>query len=165
MRTLIKIFGFLLIVAVITVVVVASNLGSIIKKGVETYAPPVLGTAVTLNSAKILPLSGEGNLKGLSIAQPTGFGSGDVIALNKVALGVALPSLREDTIVVKYIIIDGPLLNYVQTASGNNIQKLLNNVQNSSASSKQSGDKPKPAKEDEKPAVGDEQEPESPSKT
>jgi hypothetical protein len=134
MRLLLKILGILLVVVLLAVIYVATNLGGLLKKGVETYAPPLLGTAVVLDSATIKPLSGAGSVQGLAIAQPDGFGPGNAIVLDQASVGIDLPSLRGDPIIVKHILVDGPALNYVQTGDGNNLQTLLNNIKGQSGS-------------------------------
>ena len=105
MRTSLKVVGVLLIVVVLALVWVANNLGGLVKKGVETYAPPVLGTAVVLDSATIMPFSSAGSVNGLAIAQPAGFGVGNAIELGEASLGVDLGSLRAEPLVVQRILV------------------------------------------------------------
>ena len=136
MRTFLKIAAVLLIIAVLALVWVAGNLGSLVKKAVETYAPPVLGTEVVLADATIMPFSGSGTLEGFTIAQPAGYGSGDAIALAKASLGIELSSLRTGPVIIREVLIDGPEVHYVQTSSGNNLQTLVGNVQRYSSSNK-----------------------------
>ncbi len=65
-------------------VFVLMTLGTGIKTVVETLGPEMTQAQVTLSSAKISLLSGDGRLKGLVIGNPEGFDTENAFALGEI---------------------------------------------------------------------------------
>ena len=88
----------------------------------------ITGTKVSLSGVTISLQEGEGTLSGLSIANPAGFEGGDAFTLATIKLGLDLASINSNPIVIKQILVDGAAINFIKTASGSNLQTILDNV-------------------------------------
>jgi hypothetical protein len=104
-------------------------LGSIVKKGVETVGPQITKTEVKLDSATLSLLSGSGKLKGLLVGNPEGFKTESAIKVGAVSVGVAPGSVFSDKVHVIQINVQSPEITFEGGLKGNNLSKLLDNVQ------------------------------------
>ena len=112
------------------------SLNSLIKKAVETVGPTITKTDVRLASANLSPFSGSGQLNGFVIGNPEGFKGPYALKLGSIAVKVDKATLLKDPIVVDSVIIRSPSVSLIGTLSGNNLQKLLQNIQSSGSASK-----------------------------
>ena len=122
------------VIAVLVLLVVAVGLsiyflGSIVKKGVETVGPQIIGTEIKLDSATLSLLSGSGKLKGLLVGNPQGFKSPSAIKVGSVSVGVAPGSVLSGKVHVKEVRVEAPEITFEGGLKGNNLGKLLDNVQ------------------------------------
>lgn len=113
----------------IVVTLVFQNLDGIIKKVIEDTGTKITGTAVSLDSVKLTLTDGRGELDGLRIANPTGFSSGPIFAMNQVALEIDPASVTGKVIVIREVIIDGAKLNAEQKGLATNLKALLDNIE------------------------------------
>ena len=131
----------LLTLLILVVVVVAgglyylySNINNMIVDAVETHAPPITKTDVTLDSSNVSFMSGEGSMSGLTIGNPKGYSSRKLFKLNNIKVAIDLESITKDVIVIKHVDVVTPELTYEQGGkAGSNVQKLVNNIQSSTA--------------------------------
>jgi len=114
---------------ILVALIVFFTLNSIVKTGVETVAPKVTGTTVTLESVSISALTGKGTIKGLVIGNPEGFKTPHAFSLGTVRVDIDLPSLMSDKIIIEEIYIDAPEVTYEMGLSGSNIGKIQENVE------------------------------------
>ena len=128
MKTLLKIGVVLVVLFIIAVAVVTSNLDKMIKAGVETVGPEITGTSIKLEGVDLSLLSGEGRLKGLVVGNPPGFQTERALKLGDARVKVDLKSVLTDKLVIEEIMIDGPEITYEAGASGNNLNKIQENV-------------------------------------
>ena len=122
------------VIAVLVLLVLAVGLsiyflGSIMKKGVETVGPQITGTEIKLDSATLSLLSGSGKLKGLLVGNPQGFKSPSAIKVGSVSVGVAPGSVFSGKVHVKEVRVEAPEITFEGGLKGNNLGKLLDNVQ------------------------------------
>lgn len=124
------------IVAVVLLVLVVGGyvgaeffLGSIVKAGVNRFAPAITQTKVNLDGAVISPLSGSGTLKGLVIGNPKGWSDGNFCSLGKIHIDVAPMSLLGDRILVEAIELEAPEFNYETKLIASNVNDLLKNIE------------------------------------
>ena len=129
MKKLLIILGSLLALMLIGAFVASFFLGSIVTKAVNTFAPKVTGTPVTLESASISPLTGSGTLNGLFVGNTTGWKSPKAFSFAQVHVSVAPLSLIGDHIIVKDVLIDGPEFVYETNFVRDNIKDLLANIE------------------------------------
>ena len=110
---------------------VYSNLDEIIRTAIQDYGSEVLGTSVTVEDVSISLTEGKGQISGLRVAEPKGFGSGSAVSLGQIALGINIASLKSlDPIVIELIRIDAPSVNYVVKASGeSNLSTIQKNIE------------------------------------
>ncbi|MBI4327725.1 MAG: AsmA family protein [Chloroflexi bacterium] len=139
--------GLLLLVAAL--VAVFFSLNSIVKKGVETVGPQLTKVEVRLGGVKLSPLSGSGQLSGLFVGNPTGYKTPSAIQVGEVNVGLQLASLLSDTIIVEKIDIQSPEITLEGSLSGNNLGKILDNLEAATAGEK-AGKTDQPAQKSEK---------------
>jgi uncharacterized protein involved in outer membrane biogenesis len=119
----------LVVVLVLAVLAVGLFLDKAIKSGVETFGPRLTKVDVTLQSVSLSLLSGSGTIKGLVIGNPQGFKTPSAIQVGTVSLSLEPRSLLSDKIVVKSINVQGPEITFETDFKGNNLKKILANVQ------------------------------------
>ncbi len=122
------------VIGVVALVAVAMNLGTIVKTGVETVGPTLTKTTLTLNKASFSLFAGRATLGGLVVGNPTGFKSESAISIGEIALQVKPSTVASDVVEIDEIMVKGPVITYEQGLTGNNISKLLANVNESTAS-------------------------------
>lgn len=133
MKKLKKIVLIVVIVAVVLGLVAAIFVGvfldKIVKTGIETVAPTITKTSVTVEGVSISALSGSAGIKGLIVGNPDGFTSTNAISLGKAAVSIVPGSLLADKIIIHSIEIREPQITFDGNPFGaNNLQKLLENV-------------------------------------
>lgn len=123
----------LAVVAVVAVVGFVLFLGNIVKAGVETVGPKLTKTTVALDKASFSLLAGRMTLDGLVVGNPEGFKTPSAIKVGELTLRVKPGSVLSDVIEIDELTIVSPEITYEQALSGNNINKLLANVNESTA--------------------------------
>ena len=143
MKKAIKIGGALVVLLIIGLVVGYFFLGSIIKTGVETVGPDLTQGDVKLESAS-LSVFGSGGVKGLEIGNPKNadFSSPYAFKLGEAFISVNIGSISSDKIVINEILIDGAEL-YWEGLTGDNHQKILENIESYTGPSDPADGKPK----------------------
>lgn len=144
-------FLVLIVAAVIVTVVTLRNLDQIIKAAVEEVGPQITGTEVRLNEVNLDLQNGRGELKGLTIANPTGFSSDNALDLGLVALQIEPSSITQPVKVINEVTIsDIQLLAELKGLTETNLQRLQKQVAENTASSNQPAAQPsEPAAEGE----------------
>jgi len=100
-------------------------IGSIVTAGINRFAPGIVHVPVTLESARISPLSGAGTLSGLVVGNPPGWSSVRAFSMKQIHVEASPFSLLGDHIVVKEVLIDGPEFVYETKVLSSNIGALL----------------------------------------
>lgn len=118
----------LLIVVVLVVAGVALFLDTAIKKGVETIGPQITKVDVTLDGVNLSLLSGSAKIKGLVVGNPQGYKTPRAISVGTVSVAISPGSLLSDKIVVKSIHVEAPEITFEGGLGGNNLSKILDNV-------------------------------------
>lgn len=113
------------------------SLNTLVKKAVENVGPQITKTDVHLASASLSPFSGSGKLNGFVVGNPEGFNGPYALKLGSIAVSVDKSSLLKETIVVNSIIIRNSAVTLIGTPFGNNLSKLLNNIQSGSSKTKE----------------------------
>ncbi len=127
-------------VGLVVLLAVTFFLGSIVKAAVNRYGPGITKTKVELAGARISPLTGDGEITGLLIGNPSGWTSDRAIYLGQMQLSVVPTSIWGDHIVIKRIVIDKPEFVYESKLFSSNIRDLLKNIEASTG-----GDQPSSA--------------------
>jgi uncharacterized protein involved in outer membrane biogenesis len=104
-------------------------LGSIVKAGVVSVGPVVTKTPVKLGAATLSIFSGAGKLSDFELGNPEGFNSEFATKVGSVALAVSPGSIFADKVVIRSINVQAPEITFEQGLGGNNLSKILANVQ------------------------------------
>ncbi|HEX3729068.1 MAG TPA: hypothetical protein VHV47_04650 [Opitutaceae bacterium] len=105
-------------------------LGSIVKTGVNRFAPELTRTSVHLDEADISPLSGSGTLTGLTVGNPKGWSEANAFSFSKIHVSVAPGSVFGSPIVVNEVVIEKPEILYETKIISSNLGDLLKNLEN-----------------------------------
>jgi uncharacterized protein involved in outer membrane biogenesis len=127
-------------------------MGAVIKTGVEKAGPSVLGVPVRLDSARFYPLRGKIALGGLLIGNPEGYKAPSAFELGNFRAEVSVGSLFTDTIVVKEIVIEGPVITFEGSLKGSNIGALMKGIEERTGGKKPRDEKPVKTAKTDKPA-------------
>lgn len=131
-KLLISLLGLVVMIAVGAIGYLYLNLNSLIKQGVEEFAPQYTQTEVSLGGASVSVFSGEGGLSDLVIGNPTGFKSKEAFRLGSMDVAIDTGTITSDTVVIKSLIISGPTINFETGGkAGSNLQQLVKNIQGS----------------------------------
>lgn len=118
--------------AVIGLVVAYLYLDVIVKRGVEKVGPAITKTEVKLDGVHISPFSGNGEVKGLIVGNPEGFKTPSAIQVKSVAVALEPGSVLGDKVIIRSVKVIGPEVTFEGGLAGNNLSKLLENVQGTS---------------------------------
>ena len=101
--------------------------------GIEAAAEELLtravGTEVTIESIDVALADGELSMLGLTVANPAGFHTPHALEAGEVRIAMELASLLEDTVVVREIVVEKPLLTYEVGPEGSNLEALQRNAE------------------------------------
>lgn len=125
---------FALVLCILLLVVYLGGtyfLGSIVKTGVNKFAPKITQTNVVLEGATISPFTGSGTLTGLAVDNPKGWTEGRAFYLKRVHLSMKPFSVFGDHIVIEEIEIEQPEFLYETKIISSNINDLLKNIEQS----------------------------------
>ena len=135
-KLLIRIVIAAFALVLVLLIVVFFSLNSIVKKGVETVGPKLTQVEVRLGAAHLSPFSGQGRLTELFVGNPQGFKTPSAIKVGDVKVGVEPSSVLADTLVVQEINLQAPEITFDGTLTGNNLSKILSNIEAASGSDK-----------------------------
>ena len=101
--------------------------------GIEAAAEELLtravGTEVTIESIDVALADGELTILGLTVANPAGFHTPHALEASEVRVAMELASLLEDTVVIREITVEKPLLAYEVGPEGSNLEALQRNAE------------------------------------
>jgi hypothetical protein len=108
---------------------VSSSLDAVVARAIERHGSELTGVAVRVGSVEIDLRSGRGTLRGLSVANPPGFGDGDALHLDEITLDLDPASLAGSPVRVDEVVIGAPEVRWVADARGrSNVQEILDHV-------------------------------------
>jgi len=127
-----KILVRLCVALVVLVVLVALGihffLDSAVKRGVETVGPKLTKVDVKLAGVRLSLLSGSGKIKGLVLGNPEPYKTSNSISVGTAALALKPGSLLADKLVITSINLEAPEITFEGGLSGNNLSKILANL-------------------------------------
>jgi hypothetical protein len=139
--------GALVVVAALVLAFVLS-IDFTAARVISSEGTSVLGAKTSVGGAHIALLGGTSSVSGLRVAQPEGFGEGDMLSLDRTAVTVRLPALIGERIEIDEVALTGLAVAVVSKDGTINLQKVADNVQKS-----MSGTDAAPAPSDEKPGT------------
>lgn len=107
-----------------------SQLGNIVKFGIEQGTPPVVQTAVTVDQVNLSPFSGTGAIEGFQIGNPKGFTGPYAVRIARAEVALDTNSVSKDKIVIKHIHITNPEINLEAGLHGTNLKHISDNAKN-----------------------------------
>lgn len=129
MKKLLYLVGGIVAVLAIAYVALSFFLGSMVKAGVNNFAPRITGTKVELAGAALSPLGGSGTLTGFAVGNPKGWSDNNAFYLGKVSIKVQPSSIFGDHVIVDEVFIDQPEFRYETKIVSSNIGDLLKNIE------------------------------------
>ena len=129
MKKILTFIGLGLVVLVIVIVVgVGLFIGPIIKAGVESLGPQITKVPIQLARVDVSLLSGSAAIVGLIVGNPQGYSTPEAIKPGRAELKLDPLSVTSSKVVIRSIRIESPEITYDGGLSGNNISKILENV-------------------------------------
>lgn len=128
-----------------------SQLGNLVKFGIEKGTPPVVQTSVTVDAVKLSPFSGTGVIEGFQIGNPKGFTGPYAVRIGRAEVALDTQSVSKDKIVIQHIRIADPEINLEAGLHGTNLKHIADNAksfaaqQTSKIEGKSAESKPAPA--------------------
>jgi uncharacterized protein involved in outer membrane biogenesis len=126
----------LVVLLIIGALAVSFFLDGAIKRGVETIGPKCAKVDIQLDRVSLSLLSGAGNIKGLVVGNPEGFKTPHAISVGSASVALKPGSLLADKIVIRSIQVEAPEITFEGGLGGNNLSKILANVQSSTGGAK-----------------------------
>ncbi len=105
-----------------------SQIGRLVKFGIENGTPPVVQTSVSVSSVKLSPFSGIGVIEGFEIGNPKGFTGPRAVHIGRAEVALDTASVTSDKIVIKHIHITDPEINLEAGLGGTNLKHIADNA-------------------------------------
>jgi len=160
MKYLVKFLLLIVGLGIIAIIVVSMSLNGLVKSGVETMGPKVMGVPVTLGEVDISLLSGgtdmRASLNELIIKNPEGYETDYAFSLPNIRVRVNRNSVLTDTVIVEEILIEGPAITFEGSLLGSNLGDIQDNVKRNTRSG--SNDEMEEEEKNEKHEDGEEPE-------
>ncbi len=112
---------------IIAVVLVGLSLNALVKGGIETMGPQILGVPVMLEDVDIAPLSGasvQAGLTQLVIRNPAGYETAYAVSLPEIRVRVDWNSLLTDTVIVEEVLVVAPAVTFEWSVRGSNLATI-----------------------------------------
>lgn len=127
------------ILAILGLVAVGLFLDTAVKRGVETIGPMLTKVDVKLDSVSLSLLSGGGKLKGLLVGNPSGYRTPSAIQVGDASLAITPGSIFSSKVVIRSINVQAPEITFETDLKGNNLSKIVANLQAATGGSSSSG--------------------------
>jgi len=106
-----------------------SNLDSIVKRAIERYGSQAVGTDVRVARVALQPAKGKGAISGLTVANPRGFSAQHIIALGGIGIRLSPRTVTANPVVIDDIHVTAPRIAYEMNKNGaSNIDALKKNL-------------------------------------
>jgi len=148
-KLLLKIALSLLGLVVAGVVIVFIFLDTIVGKGIEAACTKALGVETSVGLVRVGLVTGTFSIRGLRIANPPGFETDHFFSLDRLHFEVPPKSLREETIVVRLLELDGVDVSLETVDKKANYDVILENLNRFSKTGSADPNAVKSAGEDE----------------
>jgi len=123
-----------IVAALVLIVVVGGGLylyfsfSSLVKAGVETYAPRITKTKVTLGSVSVSLLGGSATINDLIVGNPSGFKSDKALAIGKASISLDIGSVMSPVVHIKEVQVASPLVVFESGQGSNNLSVIQKNI-------------------------------------
>lgn len=107
-----------------------SQLGNLVKFGIEQGTLPVVQTSVSVRHVNVSPFSGSGLIEDFQIGNPKGFTGPYALRIGRAEVGLDLNSVSADKVVIQHIRITDPEINLEAGLGGTNLKHIADNAMN-----------------------------------
>ncbi|MFN5854434.1 MAG: hypothetical protein ACK456_00825 [Pseudanabaenaceae cyanobacterium] len=121
--------GFILLVIVTAAIVVALNIGTILKPSIETNLTSLLGTPVKITDLKVNLWQGKIAIDGLTVQNPSGYRNPLLMRVGQIQMQVEWKSLLGNTLHLQELGIKSISIDMEQKLPNNNLLDVLRNLQ------------------------------------
>jgi uncharacterized protein involved in outer membrane biogenesis len=116
------------VLLLIAVLAVKFYLDGAVKSGVEAVGSELTRVEVKLEKVSLSLWSGSGTINGLVLGNPEGYKTKDAISVGSATLSLQPGSLLSDKIVIRKIEVIAPEITFEGGLTGNNLSKILANL-------------------------------------
>ncbi|MCY4132693.1 MAG: hypothetical protein OXF39_08660 [Nitrospira sp.] len=137
MKVFVRFLMLIGVVGIIAVALVSLSLDALVKGGIETMGPRILGVPVMLEDVDIALPSGttmQAGLTRLVVNNPEGYETAFAVSLPEVRVYVDWNSLLTDTVIVEEIQIVAPAVTFEWSLEGSNLGAIHENVKRNTRS-------------------------------
>lgn len=131
MKVFVRLLVLVGVLGIIAVVLVGLSLNALVKVGIETMGPRILGVPVTVEDVEIALLSGtsvQAGLTRLVVNNPAGYETAHAVSLPKIRVQVNGNSLLTETVIVEEVLIVKPVMTFEWSLRGSNLGAIQENV-------------------------------------
>jgi len=131
MKVFLRFLVLIGVLGIIAVVVVGLSLNALVKVGVETIGPRILGVPVTVEDVDIALLSGtsvQAGLTQLIVKNPEEYETAYALSLPEIRVQVDRNSLLTDTVIVEEVLVVAPTITFEWSLRGSNLGTIQENV-------------------------------------
>ena len=133
--------GAIVVLVIVGVIMLATNLGPMIKTAVNKYGPEITQTDVRLGAVDISIFSAEAKLKDFLLGNPKGFTSPHAMKVGAINLNVDEKSITGNPIIIDKIEVLAPEISYEKIGNTDNFKAILNNVKKTAGADKKAAEK------------------------
>lgn len=109
-------------------VLLAHKLDLVVENSIAHYGSAMTRAKVSVDAVKIGPDSGKGSLGTIEIGNPAGFRSEYALRAEKIDVRFDLASMVEDVVIIRLIVVDGPIVNYEKGTTMTNFDAIRRNI-------------------------------------
>ena len=152
MKVAVRFLVLIGVVGIIAAVLVGLMLNALVKGGVETMGPQILGVPVTLEDVDIVLLSGtsvQAGLTQLVVNNPAGYETAYAVSLPEIRVQVDRNSLLTDTVIVEEVLLVAPAITFEWSLQGSNLGAIHENVKRTTRAGPDDDDEEKGTKHEE----------------
>ncbi len=142
-KLLLRLVIALVVLIILAVIAVSLFLDTAVKRGVETVGPMVTKVPIKLDSVSLSLLSGSGKVKGLIVGNPEGYKTPSAIQVGTASLALQPGSLFSDKVIIRSVNVQAPEVTFETDLKGNNLSKILANVQSTTGGGQTTPAQPK----------------------
>lgn len=125
-----------------------TNLDWIVKRAIERFGSQATGTAVRVRTVSLHPVQGNGEISGLTVANPRGFAGAHALSLGRISVRLLPKTIASNPVVIEDIHITEPFVSYERNESGAvNLDVIKKNLGGSEPAAKPKTDSRKTPKE------------------
>ncbi|MYD30807.1 MAG: hypothetical protein F4X01_04265 [Nitrospira sp. SB0661_bin_20] len=131
MKVFVRFLVLVGVIGLLALVFVSLSLNALVKGGIETVGPRILGVPVTLEDVNVTLLSGtsmHAGLTGLTVNNPEGYETSSAVSLPEIQIKVDWNSLLTDTVIVEEVLIVKPAVTFEWSLRGSNLATIHENV-------------------------------------